>query len=232
MIPLSDDNPAHRRPLVTVALIVACCAVFLLEVAQGDDGMQRLIVSYGLIPAVLTGDAVLPPELARIPSALTLLTAMFLHGGWLHLAGNMLYLWIFGNNTEDRLGHLPFLAFYLGCGLAAAALHVLPDPGSEIPMVGASGAISGVLGAYMVLFPHARVLVLVPLGFMFLHRIRAVWMLAIWFGLQIVSAVLDPGGESGIAWWAHVGGFVAGALVAVPYRMADRRRARRRGPWG
>ena len=231
MIPLSDDNPAHRRPIVTVGLIVACCAVFLWEVAQGD-GMGAFLVSYGLIPAVLTGDAVLPPELARVPSAVTLVTSMFLHGGWLHLAGNMLYLWIFGNNTEDRFGHLPFLAFYLACGVAAAGLHILPDPGSRIPLVGASGAISGVLGAYMVLFPHARVLVLVPLGFMFLQRIRAVWMLAIWFGLQMVSALLDPTGEGGVAWWAHVGGFVVGALVAIPFRLADRRRYRRRGPWG
>ena len=127
-----------------------------------------------------------------MPPLATLVTSMFLHGGWMHLLGNMLYLWIFGNNVEDRLGHGRYLLFYLATGLAAAAAQVLPDPASQIPMVGASGAISGVLGAYVVLFPHARVLVLIPLGLAFFRYIRAVWVLGIWFGMQIASALVAP----------------------------------------
>jgi membrane associated rhomboid family serine protease len=137
-------------------------------------------------------------------------------------------LWIFGNNIEDRLGHGRFVLFYLACGLAAAAAQILPDPGSRIPMIGASGAISGVLGAYMLLYPHARILVLIPLGFMFLHHVRAVWLLGVWFALQIISALAAPPGAGGVAWWAHIGGFVAGLVLALPLRRA----VRRRGPWG
>ncbi len=226
MIPLRDDNPAHRPPIVTMALIAACVAVFLWELGQGDRGMQVAIYRLGMIPAVLLGSA--PAEIAAVPPAATLVTSMFLHGGWMHLLGNMLYLWIFGNNVEDRLGHARYALFYLGSGLVAAAAQILPEPGSEIPMVGASGAISGVLGAYVVLFPHARVLVLIPAGILLFRYVRAAWVLGIWFGLQIVSGLLAPSG-SGVAWWAHVGGFVAGFALAQPLR---RRLPARRGPWG
>lgn len=228
MIPIRDDNPAHRPPIVTVAFIAICVAVFLWQVSLDPRAQEAAVYSWGMIPAVLLGEARLPAELARVPPAATLVTSMFLHGGWGHLLGNMLYLWIFGNNIEDRLGHGRFVLFYLACGLAAAAAQILPEPGSRIPMIGASGAISGVLGAYMLLYPHARVLVLIPLGFMFLHHVRAVWLLGVWFALQIVSALAAPPGEGGVAWWAHIGGFVAGLVLALPLRRA----VRRRGPWG
>ncbi len=226
MIPIKDLNPARRTPHVVHALVGACILVFLWQVGQGAEGMQRAILGLGLIPAVVTGAAELAPRLVLVPAWATLVTSMFLHGGWLHLAGNLLYLWIFGNNVEDRLGHLRFLLFYLGCGIAAAAAQIAPDPGSTIPMVGASGAISGVLGAYLVLFPRSRVVVFIPISFMLLHEIRAFWLLVIWFALQLVSAVAAPD-SAGVAWWAHVGGFVAGAVVALP--LVNRRR---RGPWG
>jgi membrane associated rhomboid family serine protease len=229
MIPLRDDTPAHRPPIVTVALIAACVAAFLWQLGQGSPGMEIAIYRLGMIPAVLLGTA--PAEIAAVPPVATLVTSMFLHAGWMHLLGNMLYLWIFGNNVEDRLGHAGFVLFYLGSGLAAAAAQILPDPGSQIPMVGASGAISGVLGAYVVLFPHARVLVVIPVGILLFRYVRAAWVLGIWFAMQFVSAVLTPAG-SGVAWWAHVGGFVAGFLLAQPLRRRPPRRRDRIGPWG
>ena len=145
-----------------------------------------------------------------MPAELTLLTSMFLHGGFMHLAGNMLYLWVFGNNIEDVCGHVRFVAVLLLCGLAAAFAQALPDPASEIPMIGASGAISGVLGAYLLLFPHARVRALVPLGFVFFTTIPAGWLLGFWFVFQLLSGFGSSPTEGGVAFWAHVGGFVAG----------------------
>jgi membrane associated rhomboid family serine protease len=226
LIPIKDLNPARRTAYVTHAIMVLCVLVFLWQLAWQVDGMQRAIFGLGLIPGVVTGSAELAPRLVLVPPSATFLTSMFLHAGWLHLAGNLLYLWIFGNNVEDRLGHLRFLLFYLGCGVAAAVAQIAPDPGSTVPMVGASGAISGVLGAYLVLFPRARVVVFIPISFMLLHEIRAFWLLVIWFGLQLVSAVAAPAG-AGVAWWAHIGGFVAGAVLALPLV-----RRRRPGPWG
>jgi membrane associated rhomboid family serine protease len=153
---------------------------------------------------------------------------MFVHGGWLHLLGNLLYLWVFGDNVENRLGHLRFLVFYLAAGLAAAALQVLVEPGGRLPMVGASGAISGVLGAYLVLYPGARVLVFVPILPFFLPRIRAGWLLGLWFAMQLAGAALAPSDAGGIAFWAHVGGFLAGLLVGAV--LVWRRGPS--GPWG
>jgi membrane associated rhomboid family serine protease len=202
-----------------------CVLAFLWQVGLGPDGMQRAIFGLGLIPAVVTGEAELTPQLVVVPAWLTFLTSMFLHAGWLHLAGNLLYLWIFGNNIEDRLGHVGFAVFYLVAGLAAAAAQIAPDPASTVPMVGASGAISGVLGAYLVLYPRSRVVVFIPISFMLLHEIRAFWLLLIWFAAQLISAVGAPAG-AGVAWWAHIGGFLAGAVVALPLVR------RRRGPWG
>jgi membrane associated rhomboid family serine protease len=230
MIPIRDDNPTHRPAAVTTALVIACVLVFLVQIGSGPGDLERSIYSFGMIPAVLLGYGQLSPDLVAVGPEATLFTSMFLHGGWGHLLGNMLYLWIFGNNVEDRMGHLPFLVFYLACGLAAAAAQILPDPRSEIPMVGASGAISGVLGAYMVLFPHARVLVLIPFSFMLLHYVRAFWLLAIWIGLQLFSATLYSAAEGGVAWWAHIGGFALGWLVAWPLRAVQG--VYRRGPWG
>ncbi len=217
MIPLHDDNPTTLRPVVTVALIAACVAAFLWQVSLGQDGYRHAVYSLGFIPAVFFGERMLAPELAVVPPALTLVTSMFLHGGLWHLLGNMLYLWIFGNNVEDAMGHARFVVFYLLCGVAAAFGQGILDPGSTIPMIGASGAISGVLGAYLLLYPHARVLVLIPLGFFSqLVRVPAVLVLGLWFLIQIVSSLAADPSRGGVAWFAHIGGFLAG-MALIPF---------------
>jgi membrane associated rhomboid family serine protease len=228
VFPLKDDIPSRRSPIVTVGLIVTCILVFLWQASLAPQASTYAVYSYGFIPAVLFGDVELPPDIAVVPAAATLLTSMFLHGGFMHLAGNMLYLWVFGNNIEDNLGHVRFLVFYLLCGVAAAFAQALPDPTSQIPMVGASGAISGVLGAYLILYPHARVHVLIPFGFLFLHTIRAGWLLGFWFVFQLVSGLFAPAQGGGVAFWAHVGGFIAG--MGLIFVMRDRRRRLWRGP--
>lgn len=216
MIPLHDDNPTELRPVISITLIIICVLAFFWELSLGS-GMERAVYALGVIPATLLHDQRLPPELALIPPAATIFTSMFLHGGWMHLLGNMLYLWIFGNNVEDAMGHVRFLLFYLACGVAAVFAQALPDPSSTIPMVGASGAISGVLGAYLLLYPHARVLVVIPLGF-YMHtmRLSASWVLGFWFVLQLVSNAFSESGQGGVAFGAHIGGFVAGAAL-VPF---------------
>lgn len=214
MIPLRDDNPPALRPLVTVSLIMLVTAVFLWQLSLGRQGGQAVLYSLGLSPAVFFGLERLPPELVVVPAGLTLLTSMFLHGGWLHLLGNMLYLWIFGDNVEGAMGHGKFLLFYLACGLAAGLAQAIPEPASAVPMVGASGAISGVLGAYILLYPQTQVLVAIPLGF-FLHTVRlpAFAVLLLWFGGQLLSNLLAPAGAGGVAFRAHIGGFAAGLLL-------------------
>ena len=221
--PLKDENPTTRPPIVTIGLMVICLLVFLLEKASGQQGMQQIIYQFGLIPSVLLGLNELPPNLDVIPAGATLITSMFLHGGWMHLIGNMWFLWIFGNNIEDELGHGRFLLFYLLSGLGAAALQIIIGPNSDIPMVGASGAISGVLGAYMLLYPKARILTLVFLGFFItMMRITAIWFLGIWFGMQLLYGLASAGGTGGgIAWWAHIGGFLAG--VGLLYIMRKKK---------
>ena len=189
MIPIHDNNPTHRWPIVTVSLIVICVLVFFWQASLGPQAGTAAVYSFGFIPALLFTDASLPPELAVVPAGATQFTSKFQHGGFKHLAGNMLYLWVFGNNIEDVCGHVRFAVFYALCGLAAAFAQALPDPGSEIPMIGASGAISGVLGAYLVLFPHARVYTLVPIGFVFFTTIKAGWLLGFWFVFQLLSGV-------------------------------------------
>ncbi len=219
MIPLHDDNPTRRPPVVTVALIATCVLVFLWQNAHPQQAQQAIAYSFGLVPALLFGDARLPPQLAVLPPAATVFTAMFLHGGWLHLLGNMLYLWIFGNNVEDAMGHARFLGFYLLCGVAAALAQSLPAPDSTLPMIGASGAIAGVLGAYLLLHPHARVTVLIPLGFIPLFiKLPAALVLALWFALQLFSSVAGAQEEGGVAWFAHIGGFVAGLLLVPVFK--------------
>lgn len=217
MIPLHDDNPTKIFPYVTVAIIVACTLVFLWQFSLGPEGQKVIVFALGFIPAVVLHGQSLPPELQFVPPVTTVFTSMFLHGGWMHLIGNMLYLWIFGNNVEDAMGHGRFLIFYLACGTAAALGQALPNPESVIPMVGASGAISGVLGAYLLLHPRARVLVAIPLVFIFFTtRLRAMYVLAFWFVLQIINSLLAAAaGGSGVAWGAHVGGFVAG-MALIP----------------
>ncbi|MFP5505186.1 MAG: rhomboid family intramembrane serine protease [Gammaproteobacteria bacterium] len=214
MIPLHDDNPTTLTPVLTIGLIAACVLVFFWQLSLGPL-QERAIYALGVIPAVLFGHAQLPESVAIVAPVTSVFTSMFLHGGWMHLIGNMLYLWIFGNNIEDAMGHVRFILFYLLCGVAAALAQALPDPQSQIPMIGASGAISGVLGAYLLLFPHARVLVAIPIGF-YLHttRIKAGWVLGFWFVLQLVNTAASAGQEGGgVAWGAHLGGFVAGMAL-------------------
>ena len=237
MIPLHDDNPTQRFPMLTIGLIALCVLVFLWQVTLPPQAAQAAVYSFGMIPAVVFGEAVLTAELAAVPPALSVVTSMFMHGGWMHLIGNMLYLWIFGNNIEDSMGHVRFIAFYLLCGTAAAFAQAFQDPSSTVPMIGASGAIGGVLGGYALLFPHARVLVLIPIGFiMTTVRIPALWVLGFWFVLQFVQSAMsaDTGG-GGVAYWAHIGGFLAG-LILIPFfkdrsvPLFGRGRNRRAGP--
>lgn len=217
MFPLHDDNPTQCTPYVTIGLIVACALVFLWQTSLDHYGERHAVFALGAIPAVLFDAAHLPAELVLVPAWATVFTSMFMHGGWMHIIGNMLYLWIFGNNVEDAMGPVRFTIFYLVCGMLAVVTHAAPNPDSEVPLIGASGAVSGVLGAYLLLYPHARVLVAIPFGF-FIHtmRVRALWVLGGWFVLQLInSALADPGG-GGVAWSAHVGGFLAGTVL-IPF---------------
>lgn len=217
MIPLHDDNPTEIAPIVTVALIALCVLAFLWQLSLGEQGGVVAVYAFGLIPAVLFGSEQLPAEVAVVAPPLTVFTSMFLHGGWMHLIGNMLYLWIFGNNIEDCMGHGRFVLFYLLCGIAAAMAQALPDPGSVVPMIGASGAISGVLGAYLMLYPRAHVLVAIPLGFfLYTARLPALAVLGFWFVFQVLNSLLTAQQGGGVAWGAHIGGFVAG-MVLIPF---------------
>jgi len=222
MIPLHDDNPTRIFPVVTVVFIAACVLVFLWQVSLGTPGYTASVYALGVIPAVLLDKVALPAELALIPAGMTIFTSLFLHGGFMHLAGNMLYLWIFGNNVEDAMGHGRFIVFYLLCGVAAVFGQVLQNPDSEIPMIGASGAISGVLGAYLLLYPRARVLVVIPLGiFLQLIRLPALWVLGFWFVLQLINSALTSSEGGGVAWYAHIGGFIAGMLLIPVFKRRD-----------
>lgn len=227
MIPLKDNIPSSRAPVITVGLIVINVLVYLNQLALSPRAAVRFVYLYGLIPVEISEGQLLVQH--PVPLYGTILTSMFVHGGLFHLAGNMLYLWIFGDNVEDRLGRFRFLLFYLLSGVGAAAAQILSDPHSKIPMVGASGAISGVLGAYLLLYPHARVMTLVAFGwFMRLIEIRAIFVLGFWILVQVASGLLTWGAQvGGVAWFAHVGGFVAGLVMVLPLR----RRAE--GPdWG
>jgi membrane associated rhomboid family serine protease len=249
LFPFRDDNPTRRPPVLTVAIIGVNIVVFLYQMVLPERTGEAFVYAFGMIPAVLFGAAQLPPELAVLPPWATVFTSMFLHGSVMHIAGNMLFLWVFGNNVEDSMGHGRFIVFYLLCGIAAAMTQGLSDPTSEIPMIGASGAISGVLGAYLVLHPRAHVDSLLFLGiFAQVIRLPAMIVLGLWFGLQLLNALLVHGqGEGGVAFLAHIGGFIAG-MVLVPLfreknmplfggpaqgrRLEFRRRPNQRGPWG
>ena len=225
MIPISDENPTELRPVVTVALIlVNLYAWFQLQGAGTPQALEASVIAFGTIPCEITG-ACRPVGLTTG----TILTAMFMHGSWEHILGNLLFLWVFGNNIEDSMGHLRFLAFYLLCGAVAAAAHIVFNLASPLPAVGASGAISGVMGAYIVLYPHARVRTWFPPIFLF--HIRAMFFLAYWFGLQLLMAYLEFGAEAGeqggVAVWAHVGGFVAGLALVKVFENRTLTRARR-----
>lgn len=220
MIPLRDTIPSRSVPLVNGALIAACVGAFVLQLLAGNGG-EALVRAFGFVPARLFHPGELGPGALGL-GVTGLFTSMFLHGGLLHLAGNMLFLWIFGDNVEDALGHGRYLLFYLGSGVLAALLQGLFATTSLVPLVGASGAIAGVLGAYFVLYPHARIVTIVPLFFLFpLVEVPAFLFLLVWFLLQFwqgSASLLDAGRAAGggVAWWAHVGGFAAGiALLLV-----------------
>jgi membrane associated rhomboid family serine protease len=216
LIPLRDIVPSRTTPVITIALIVLNVLVFLFELSLGR-AVEAFTFYFGLVPADFAW--------------LNVFTSMFIHGGFLHIAGNMLYLWIFGDNVEDRMGHGRFLVFYLLCGVAAALAQTITAPNSTVPMIGASGAIAGVMGAYFVLYPKSRIVALVPLFFFFqIIEVPAIFFLGIWFLMKFLSGVGSiaqatrgaPGG--GVAFWAHVAGFVAGITGVVAFRRPERER--------
>lgn len=211
-VPLHDGVPLRfmRAPYVTYGLICGCIALFMLTVPlRSDAGQIAIAAGFGMIPSVLFGQAALPPELVQAPAWATLFTNVLLHASFAHLLGNMLFLWVFGDNVEDAMGHWRFLAFFFLCGLAGSLAHALMHPGSEQPLIGASGAISGVIASYLMLYPQVRIWGLafkwIPL------RIPAMYALTAWILFQILSAFLDPRGNVG--WWAHLGGLAAGAAL-------------------
>ncbi len=226
MIPLKDDNPTAGRPIVTYFLIGICVVIFLIQLGSQSYKTGQLFYSYGLIPSVLMGHNQLPMDLYIVPAYATIFTSMFMHGGFMHLIGNMLYMWIFADNIEDNLGPKKFLIFYLLAGIGAAMTQVLMDTHSQVPMVGASGAIGGVLGAYLINHPNAKVLVLIPFGFFSqLIKIRALYVLGFWFVLQFISS----GG--GIAYAAHIGGFVSGMILILFFNKKLKKNKVIKGPW-
>jgi rhomboid family protein len=230
VIPLRDENPAERPAFVTWSLIAVNVAVFLYEFILGED-LTRFIMQWGLVPARVT---TMVASAGFLQAGAPFLTSMFLHGGWMHLIGNMWYLAIFGDNVEDRLGHVGYLIFYLLAGLAGGALHFYFNADSSVPTVGASAAIAGVLGAYIVAFPRARVMTLVPLfPFLQLMALPAVVVLGLWFVIQFFSGALSlawAAGSShgGTAWWGHIGGFAFGVLVMMVF---GRKRAEPSRAW-
>jgi len=210
MIPIRDDIPTRRFPVVNYLLIAVNILVFVLMWLAGS-AQEALVYRFAMIPANFTNGL----DLGDISD---IFTSMFMHAGLAHIAGNMLYLWIFGDNVEDRLGHVGYLLFYLVGGVVASLAHLLTNPGSQIPTVGASGAIAAVLGAYLVYYPRSRILTFIPLGFfMRLTMVPAILVLGLWFILQLFSGVLSLGGAEvgGVAFWAHIGGFLAGVVVAL-----------------
>ena len=217
MFPIHDDNPIRIIPFVNYLFMAVCVVVFLWQITQDPHVQQAIVYSLGVIPAVLFGKAELAPELAWIPSTGTVFTSMFLHGGWMHIIGNMLYLWVFGNNIEAAMGHIKFAIFYALCGVAAVFAQALPDIDSGIPMIGASGAISGILGAYLLLYPMARVTIIVPIFFIIKpFKVPAMLVLGAWFLMQLYSSFTTNSEGGGVAFGAHIGGFIAG-MVLIPF---------------
>ncbi|MHB9004581.1 MAG: rhomboid family intramembrane serine protease [Coriobacteriia bacterium] len=225
MIPLHDDNPTQRFPWLTVLVIAVNAIVFAMEASMETQELNSFLLKWAFIPQRFFESPLSVDQLK------TLVVSMFLHGGWLHLIGNMLFLWIFGNNIEDRLGALRFGLFYLVCGATAALAQAFAAPEASIPMVGASGAIAGVLGAYLMLYPRARVVTVIPIFFYIeVAALPAAFVIGFWFLLQLAQGVGSLGAlgtEGGVAWWAHVGGFVAGIIAILPAVVADGRARRR-----
>jgi membrane associated rhomboid family serine protease len=235
MFPISDSNIIRRsRPFINISIISLCAAVFIYELVLGDLGRAIFFYQFGLIPAELAHGAnfesiVIPGGTLSVATPIsnwaTMFTSMFIHGDWMHFATNMLFLWVFGDNIEDRFGHFKYFLFYLAAGITAAGLQIAIDTMSEIPTIGASGAIAGVLGAYLVLFPRSRVRTIVIFFFITFIRIPAILLLGFWFLLQFIGGVgsLGPSAQAGgVAYWAHVGGFIFGIIVAAIYRSIGR----------
>lgn len=223
MFPLRDDNPTTITPVVTWLLIGISSIVFLYQFSLGPQASQLFAFQYGAVPAVIVGGQRLPDNMAVIPPAASIFTSMFLHGGWLHLIGNMWFLWIFGNNIEEAMGHLRYLAFYLICGLVASMSQILCYPDSTIPTIGASGAIAGVMGAYLMLYPRARVWTLIFLVFFIrLIYLPAGVVLGFWILLQFFNGSMAVGQNvGGVAFWAHIGGFIAGVLLVGLFKKSS-----------
>jgi hypothetical protein len=234
MFPIRDNIPSRTTPFINYLLIGLCVIVFAAQL-RGDG---RTVERYGMIPArvlepgrairIEFEERVRTPAGIRlrqvshlaaapaVPPLLTLLTCIFLHGGWLHLLGNVWFLYIFGDNVEDRFGHLGYLVFYLGCGIAASLAHMIANAGSAVPTIGASGAVAGVMGAYFLLYPRARVLTVIPIFFfLYMFVVPAPVFLGIWFLIQFVQGTVGAGAATGVAWWAHIGGFLAGVVVVL-----------------
>lgn len=224
MFPYKDENPTRTIPFVTISLIIINVTVFLIHISNPSE-LNRIVFSYGATPAYLLSlDSIRP-----VHPLLTLFTSMFMHGGLLHIASNMLYLWIFGNNIEDRIGHFKFIFFYLLGGIVAAYAHSISDPSSVIPMIGASGAVSGVLGAYLLLFPYTKVHTLIFLGFFVqVIRLPAFIVIGFWVVIQLINGMLSKGvvDNGGVAWFAHIGGFLFGIISIKIFLIKRGRRGR------
>ncbi|MEO2068215.1 MAG: rhomboid family intramembrane serine protease [Desulfurobacteriaceae bacterium] len=223
MIPLKDINPSRSKPVVTIFLIVVCVLIFLYELILGPYN-QLFLRMFGVIPFEISHGVDLPPPSPLAPYG-TLISYQYLHGGILHILGNMLFLWVFGDNVEDYFGKLKFFIFYTVCGIVAALLQVAVYPDSDIPLIGASGAISGVLGAYMVLFPRAKIITLIfILFFIDIIAVPAVIWISFWFFMQFISALFSINhlGMGGVAWFAHIGGFLAGVILAKLFASKER----------
>ncbi len=213
MIPLRDSTRSRRIPYINVTLIVLNILIFLKEITLSEPELNRFFNVFGVVPARV--EAQLAAGAPLLPLLIPFITTMFLHGNWLHIIGNMLYLWVFGDNVEDRLGHFPYLLFYLVVGFIGSAAHIIANPGSQVPIIGASGAIAGVLGGYFLVYPRARILTLVPLFFFItIVEVPAVFFLIFWFLVQLLNGISTAGvAANPVAWWAHVGGFLAGAIL-------------------
>jgi membrane associated rhomboid family serine protease len=221
MFPFKDDNPTRHFPFITIALIAINTIIFILQILSPSHP-GKIAFAYGAIPHFLLTLKTIQP----IHPVLTVVTSMFMHGGLIHLGTNMLYLWIFGNNIEDKLGYVRFIVFYLLCGFAAAYAHAITNPVSTIPMIGASGAVSGILGAYLLLFPHARVHTLIFLGFFVqIVRLPAIFVIGFWIVIQFINGMISKGitSHGGIAWFAHIGGFIVG-ILAIKFFTGFRRK--------
>lgn len=229
LLPLYDENPTNSFPIANFLLIAANVLIFFWEISLGSAALEGVILKYGFVPKNLT-DAFLAGRLLD-PVYSTMFTSMFLHGGFIHIFGNMLYLWIFGNNVEDRFGHIRFLIFYLVAGIAGVVAQTLINPSSSVPGIGASGAIAGVLGGYLLMFPKARIVTVIPI-FFFLQLIRlpAIIVLGFWIFVQLTSgfaSITDPQISGGVAWFAHIGGLTAGIILTL---LMPKKRYRRKLP--